>query len=51
MSIELRENASRGIWLGMMPTHGMAGLYAAPETPFWNSEYFSDCVIMRCSKQ
>jgi hypothetical protein len=38
MSTELRENASRGIWLGMMPTHGMAGLYAAPDAPFLNSE-------------
>ena len=26
MSTELRENASRGIWLGVMPMHGMAGL-------------------------
>lgn len=34
MSTEFWENASRGIWLGMMPMHGMAGLYAAPDAPF-----------------
>ena len=34
MSIELCENASRGICPGIIPMHGRAVLYAAPDAPF-----------------
>lgn len=51
MSTEFRERMSRGIWLGMMPMHANAGVYAAPFAPFRYSKYLSDCEVMRCSRQ
>jgi hypothetical protein len=51
MSTELREKVSRDIWLGVMPMHGMAGLYAAPDAAFLYAKYSNELVVMRCSKQ